>query len=125
MLLRRPLHMALVMVTLSFIGFSPALSRLWHSSLDKSATDYAMIYDGRTGGEMVVILWLVPLMINAGYGEAEQLAAALQKYVVIMAVHNQLDKTTGNVSFEEIDTLQARDGTGNRSLSWQRVTCLR
>jgi len=111
MLFRHPLYMALV-ATLSLIGFSPASSRVWLSSQaspDKLASDYATIHDSRDGGEAVDIVWFVPLMLRP---TSERLAAALQKYVVIMAVHSQLNKTTGTAAFEDIDILQARDETG-------------
>ena len=71
-----------------------------------------MIHDTRGGGEVIVIGWMVPSMVAPGSGGEKQLAAMLEKYVLILVAHGRLDKMTGSLSFEEINALEARDEAG-------------
>ena len=60
----------------------------------------------------VLLMWFVPGMVRADMSGAANLAATLQKYVVVMVVHGHLDKASGTFSFEDIDTLEAKDQAG-------------
>lgn len=105
--------MALLAAVFSFVGFSSASSRNWKASPEAIARDYATINDNRANGEFVLFMWFVPSMVRPDQSGAQVLVATLEKYVVLMAVHGRLDKTSGTLSFEDIDTLEAKDQMGN------------
>jgi hypothetical protein len=112
-------HIAAAAVTLFALGPSPALSRQWKATPEAVARDYATINDTRAGGELILLLWFVPQMAPSNSTGADILAAMLQRYaamlqryVVIVAVHGHLERTTGTLSFEDIDGLKTMDQTG-------------
>jgi hypothetical protein len=112
MALRRLFGTALIAAVISVVAVSTASSRVWKATPDAIARDYATINDTRAGGEVVLLMWFVPTMVRPDMGGAPNLIAMLQKYVVIMAVHGHLDKASGSLSFDDIDTLEARDQAG-------------
>jgi hypothetical protein len=112
MALRRLFGTALMTAVLSVVAVSTASSRNWKATPDAIARDYATINDARPGGELILLMWFVPTMVRTDMSGAANLMATLQKYVVVMAVHGRLDKASGTFSFDDIDTLQARDQAG-------------
>jgi hypothetical protein len=112
MALRRLFGTALITAVLSVVVVSAASSRNWKATPDAIARDYATINDARPGGELILLMWFVPTMVRTDMSGAANLMATLQKYVVVMAVHGRLDKASGTFSFDDIDTLQARDQAG-------------
>jgi hypothetical protein len=94
---------------LSLVALSAASSRSWKATPSAIARDYATINDTRPGGEIVMLMWFVPTMVQTGATGSAALIAMLQKYVVMMVVHGRLDKTTGTIAFDDINTLEARD----------------
>jgi hypothetical protein len=112
MALRRLFGTALITAVLSVVAVSAASSRNWKATPDAIARDYATINDARPGGELILLMWFVPTMVRTDMSGAANLMATLQKYVVVMAVHGRLDKASGTFSFDDIDTLQARDQAG-------------
>jgi len=113
MAMRRLFATALITAALSVVAVSTASSRNWKATPDAIARDYATINDARPGGELVLLMWFVPTMVRPDMSGAPNLIAMLQKYVVVMAVHGRLDKASGTFSFDDIDTLEARDRAGN------------
>jgi len=113
MAMRRLFATALITAALSVVAVSTASSRNWKATPDAIARDYATINDARPGGELVLLMWFVPTMVRPDMSGAPNLIAMLQKYVVVMAVHGHLDKASGTFSFDDIDTLEARDRAGN------------
>ena len=59
-------------------------------------------------------MWFVPPMLRLDQPGAQVISATLQKYVIVMVTRGQLDKTTGTISFQDIDTLQAMDQAGKQ-----------
>jgi len=112
MALRRLFGTALITAVLSVVAVSAVSSRNWKATPDAIARDYATINDARPGGELILLMWFVPTMVRTDMSGAANLMATLQKYVVVMAVHGRLDKASGTFSFDDIDTLQARDQAG-------------
>jgi hypothetical protein len=112
MALRRLFAAALMTAALSVVAASTASSRIWKATPDAIARDYATINDTRPGGELVLLMWFVPTMVRSDMSGAPNLIAMLQKYVVVMAVHGHLDKASGTLSFDDIDTLEAKDQAG-------------
>ena len=51
-------------------------------------------------------------MLRQDLPNVSQLRAILDRYVFLAVVHGHLDKATGALAFEDIDTLEARDATG-------------
>jgi len=96
-------------VLLTCITLSSASSRVWKPTPHALARDYASIQDNRGKGEIIVLMWFVPQMVEPGATGAAALTATLQKYVVIVVVHGRLDPTSGAMSFDEIDALEASD----------------
>jgi hypothetical protein len=113
MAMRRLFATALITAALSVVAVSTASSRNWKATPDAIARDYATINDARPGGELVLLMWFVPTMVRPDMSGAPNLIAMLQKYIVVMAVHGRLDKASGTFSFDDIDTLEARDQAGN------------
>lgn len=101
---------------LSAIGFSTASARIWKATPEAIARDYATINDTRPDGKLVMLMWFVPTMVRPDTPGAATLTAVLQKYVVIMAVHGQLNKTMGSLSFDDVATLEAKDQS-NKALA--------
>jgi len=95
------------MLTIS--GLSAASSRSWKATPNAMARDYATINDTRPNGELVMLMWFVPFMVQPNAPGASALMTMLQKYIVVTVVHGHLDKTTGTVSFDDITALEARD----------------
>jgi hypothetical protein len=110
--IRRFFGTALLTAALSLAALSTASSRIWKATPDAIARDYATINDTRPGGELVLPMWFVPGMVRPDMNGATNLIAMLQKYIVVMAVHGHLDKASGTLSFDDIDTLEARDQNG-------------
>src|ERR1700761_286536 len=90
----------------------PASSRQWRATPEAMARDYAAINDTRPNGELILLMWMVPGMVPANNPGSAAGAATLQKYVVMVAVHGRLDKTTGTLSFEDIGDLDAKNQDG-------------
>jgi hypothetical protein len=85
---------------------------MWKATPEATARDYVTINDTRPDGELVLLMWFVPGMVQPNSPGAAIVIANLQKFVVLVAVHGQLDKTSGSVSFEDVPNLEARDQTG-------------
>jgi hypothetical protein len=110
-----------IAVALSLLWWSPALPRQWKATTDALARDYASITDVRPGGDIVVLMWFVPPMVSPNSPGAPQITAMMQKYVLVMAAHGHVDKTTGSVSFEDVDALEAKDQAGKALVSIPRT----
>ncbi|MBV9561681.1 MAG: hypothetical protein JOY90_14715 [Bradyrhizobium sp.] len=93
-------------------GFFPASSRQWKPTPDALARDYATITDARANGELVVLMWIVPRMVQPTATGAAAATAMAQKYVMLVVVRGRLDKATGSMSFDDIDSLDAKDQSG-------------
>jgi hypothetical protein len=111
-LIRHLLRATLAVALISLVALPPASSRVWKSTPDQIAKDYLTINDTRPGGELVLLMWFAPPMVRSDMSGAEALRPILEKYVILMAVHGNLDKASGTLSFEDIETLQANDQTG-------------
>jgi hypothetical protein len=83
-----------------------AWSRDWKPTPAVEAREYAMITDARKAGDMRMIFWLAPPMMPDP--RAQQLLAS---YVVIGVSHAH-GTPAGVMSFDDIDTLQAKDASG-------------
>ena len=94
---------------LSCVGASTASSRAWKATPEALARDYATILDTRAQGELVVLAWFAPALVPQSAPGAANVSAMLEKYVVLMITHAHLEMPTGKMSFDDIDTLEARD----------------
>jgi hypothetical protein len=112
MIIKHPFLIAALATTLSFVACPSAVSRLWKALPDAIARDYARIEDGRSNGEMVIVMWFAPPTVRADAPGGNNLVQTLQKYTVILALHARIENPTGTATFEEINTLQARDANG-------------
>jgi hypothetical protein len=90
----------------------PASSRLWKPTPSRLAGDYAMINDSRPAGDLLLLMWFAPPMVRPEQPNAMQIRALLERYVFLSVAHARLDKTTGTISAENIDALEARDASG-------------
>ena len=109
MIVRRLFCITLLAATISTAGLSAASARSWKATPNAIARDYATINDTRPGGELILLMWFVPPMVQPNATGSAGLMAMLQKYIVMMVVHGHLDKASGTVSFDDINTLEARD----------------
>jgi hypothetical protein len=94
--------------TISCAGFSVS-ARVWKPGPDKLARDYATINDVKPNGDLILLTWFAPAMIQSDAPGAAAIKAILEKYIVIMVVHGHFDKTTISYAFDEIDQLAAKD----------------
>jgi hypothetical protein len=107
--LPRPFLIAAAVV-LSLTGLSPLSSRQWKATPDAIARDYATITDARPNGELILLMWIVPRMMQPSGAGAPTAMAMVQRYVVLVAVHGRLDKATGIMSYDDLDGLEVRAG---------------
>jgi hypothetical protein len=63
-----------------------------------------MIQDHRPDGELVILFWFVPLLVE----KSPVAQAMLDKYIIIAAVHAHFDPG-GTATFDPIDGLAAKD----------------
>jgi len=99
-------------VLLSLFGLRPVSARQWRATPDAIARDYATITDTRPNGELIMLMWILPRMVLPNSPGAAAATAMVQKYVLMVAVHGHLDKTTGIMSFDEIENLEIKDQSG-------------
>jgi hypothetical protein len=59
-----------------------------------------------------MLMWFAPPIVRSDTSGAATTKALLEKYVVMMVLHGQLDKTTGVLSFDDIAALEAKDQNG-------------
>jgi hypothetical protein len=104
--------MILVGAILSCVGFSSsALSRPWKPTAAQIAGDYASINHNRGNGDVVTIGWWAAPTARPG----TQLVPIFEKYVLISVTHSHInlkEPATG-LHFDNIDTLEVRDKSGN------------
>jgi hypothetical protein len=88
----------------------PANSRDWSPNPASLAREYLIINHNRGKGEMAMVMWLAPPMVE---GESSQMARdLLESTILIGVVHARIAKD-GTVSFERTNTLEVRDASGN------------
>jgi hypothetical protein len=87
-------------------------ARQWRATPDAIARDYATITDTRPNGELIMLMWIVPRMVLPNSPGAAAAITMVQKYVLVVAVHGHLEKTTGIMTFDDIDSLEVRDQAG-------------
>ena len=115
-----PLAIAVFVTFLFCVAFFPASSRTWKSTPDKLAVEYAVISDTRPSGDLVLLMWFAPPIVRPDAPNAAQVRALLDEYIFLAAAHGHLDRATGTISFENIDTLEARDAAGKPLASVER-----
>lgn len=91
---------------------APALSRQWKATPEALARDYATINDTRPNGDLVLLIWFVPQMVRPEAPGYSAMTTMLRRNVMLVAVHARLDKASGTVTFQEINTLDARNQNG-------------
>lgn len=89
---------------------SPAQSRTWSRDPASLAQDYAVINDNRSGGEVVMVLWMVPPLVP-NTPSTQRARDMLEKYVVLGVAHAHIAKDA-TMTFDSVTALQARDGNG-------------
>jgi hypothetical protein len=92
-------------VCTAFLG--PASARPWRSSPKDRAIDYSQILDDRGKGEIVMIWWLVPPIIE-NYPDGR---ALVDKYVLVGLIHAHA-KADSTFDFDSVDHLVAADADG-------------
>jgi len=97
---------------MSLLGSSPVSSRQWKATPEALAREYGQIIDTRALGEIVVLSWMAPHGIPAENPGAPVMRDMLQRYVLILAVHSQFDKSSGVVSFKEGEAVTVKDQSG-------------
>src|SRR5258708_36851751 len=95
MTIRYLAFVAAAAVAVSSLAPAPALSRMWKATPEAIARDYATINDTRPGGELILLFWFVPRMVQPNIAGGDVAVAMLQKYVVEMAGHGHLDTLPG------------------------------
>jgi hypothetical protein len=98
----------LAVVALSVTFLMPAEARPWKPSPQALAQDYLQIQHVRPNGEIILVFWFAPPMA----GDQKQVRGILDKYIIVSVVHGRAGPG-GAVLFDEIPTLEAKDGSGN------------
>jgi hypothetical protein len=90
--------------------FSSASSRPWKATPSQIAAAYTSIDHNRGGGDFVTIGWWAAPTVTHG----TQLAALLEKYVLISVARSHVDfnAPAAGLRFDDITTLEALDGSG-------------
>lgn len=89
------------------LTFSSASSRPWKPTPIQTAGDYSVINHSKSNTETVNIKWWAAPTLPPG-----PITALLEKYVVISIVHFHVNPGM-TFSFEDVQTLEANDGSGN------------
>jgi hypothetical protein len=105
----RTLAVILVGACVAFSS-SSALSRPWKPTPAQIASDYASINHNRGNGDFVTIGWWAP---TARPGT--QIRSLLERYFLISVTHSHLNlgEPAAGLRFDNIDTLEVRDESGN------------
>ena len=111
-LLRNVASVVAAAALLLLSGLYPALARQWRATPDAIARDYATITDTRPNGELIMLMWIVPRMVLPNSPGAAAAITMVQKYVLVVAVHGHLDKATGIMTFDDVESLEVRDQAG-------------
>jgi hypothetical protein len=93
-------------------GALPASSRVWNPTPEKLASDYAIIQDTRPTGDLILLMWFASPIVRPQVPNAAQVRALLDEYIFLSVAHGRFNRTTGSISFDPIDTLEAKDGAG-------------
>jgi len=103
--------LAVILIGACVAFSSSTLSRPWKPTAAQIASDYASIAHNRGNGDFVTIGWWAAPTTRPG----TQLRALLEKYVLISVTHSHInlrEPATG-LRFDNIDTLEVRDESGN------------
>jgi hypothetical protein len=100
--------MLLLGVAILGIPFSPASSRPWKVTPTQIVAEYAQINDANSSTDVVNIRWWASPTVRSG----APLAAIREKYIVVSVVYFHINQPGGTMSFEDIETLEVRDGGG-------------
>jgi hypothetical protein len=84
-----------------------AFARKWPRTPRAQAQDYLTISDERGPGDLVLLVWLAPPLVDDAATRA-----LLDQYVVLAVVHARLG-ADHQASFARVTGLQALDGTGH------------
>jgi len=104
--------MILVGAMLPCVGITfSASSRPWKPTSSQIAADYASIGHNRGNGNFVTIGWWAVPTSRPG----SQLVAIFEKYVLISITHSHINlrEPAAGLHFDNIDTLEVRDESGN------------
>jgi hypothetical protein len=101
-------NMLLFGMIVSSAAFAPAFSRTWKATPIQIAGEYAQINHAKSATDFVNIRWWAAPTVAAG----TPLAGILEKYIVVSVVHFHVNQPGGTMSFDDIDTLEARDDSG-------------
>jgi hypothetical protein len=85
-----------------------SLSRPWKPTPAQMAAEYAQVNDNRSTTDFVLIRWWAPPTTQPG----TPFAAILEKYVLISVSHAHVNQPQGSMSFDSVDTLEARNSEG-------------
>jgi hypothetical protein len=110
--IRRIISAALAAGLLALAAASPTQSRIWKGSPTELARDYVTISDTRRNGEFILLMWFVPQMVSPDTPGMTLIKPLLDKYVLLVAAHAKLDRTTARLSFDDIDALDAKNQAG-------------
>jgi hypothetical protein len=105
MSINQRLEMVLLCAIVSGFDFSPAFARAWKPTSIQIAGEYAQINHAKNATDFVNIRWWAPPTVQQG----TPLPGILEKYIVISVVHFHVNQPGGAISFDGIDTLEARD----------------
>jgi hypothetical protein len=98
----------LFILAAAIAGWNSSVSaRQWKATPQAQAQDYLEIIDQR-GGSIIVIWWLASPMAPNN----PEVVSLLDKYVVILALHAQMD-ATAVATYTEITSLDVRDASQN------------
>jgi hypothetical protein len=84
----------------------PAEARQWRPTPQALAQEYAMIQDNRPGGELVMVLWVPPEMME------DKSAQGVLASDVLVGVIDANVAPNGTMMFAPVETLNATDSRG-------------
>lgn len=96
----------LALCALTWWGANLAWSRDWKPTQATLARNYLLISDTRDVHDIRMIFWIAPPIVS------EPSAQQVLKDYVVLGVVRARGSATGTMSFDPIDTLEAKDGEG-------------
>lgn len=117
----RAWRIAVFSVLLLTLGYSlpgTVAARQWRTTPSAQALDYAQIIDQRSKGELVLVFWVAPEIVDGTSPETERARSVLGEYMLVGVAHARIS-LAGQFTFERPAgvLIQTADGKARQPLS--------
>ena len=102
---------AVLVLTLATVFSDAVDARQWRMTPAAQARDYTQIVDHRSKGELVMIWWVAPELVDAHSPVSEQARSILREYMVVALAHARISPT-GRFTYERPAGVLIQTGDG-------------